>query len=86
MRNTDTPKLETIEQFRDNNGALWCVQFYYPKGKRHGNDRYWLATIAKVGTTESITCADIWHLERELGKLKNIKPQRPQRALFDELG
>ena len=86
MRNYDTPKLETIEQFRDNNGALWCVQFYYPKGKRHGNDRYWLATIAKVGTTESITCADIWHLERELGKLKNIKPQRPQRALFGELG
>lgn len=77
MRNLDTPKLETIEQFRDNTGALWCVQYYYPKGKRHGNDRYWLATIAKVGTTESITCANIWHLERELAHLK-----RGQRPLF----
>lgn len=70
MRNTDKPTIETAEQFRDNTGQLWCVQTYYPKGKRHGNDRYWMATINKVGTTESIVCADVWHLERELAKLK----------------
>ena len=70
MRNLNTPKLETTEQFRDATGALWCVQFYYPKGKRQGNDRYWLATINKVGTTHSIVCANIWHLERELRHLK----------------
>jgi len=70
MRNTSNPVIETAEQFRDHTGALWCVQTYYPKGKRHGNDRYWLTTINKVGTTETIVCADVWHLERELAKLK----------------
>ena len=70
MRNTSKPIIETAEQFRDPTGALWCVQTYYPKGKRHGNDRYWLTTINKVGTTETIVCADVWHLERELAKLK----------------
>ena len=75
MRNTDKPTLETVEQFTDNTGNLWCVQYYYPRGKRHGNDRYWLATIGKVGTTESIVCADVWHLERELSKLKRGQMQ-----------
>jgi len=70
MRNTNTPKLETLEQFKDAQGNLWCVQRYYPQGKRHGNDRYWIATIGKVGSTESITCANEWHLDRELAKLK----------------
>ncbi len=70
MRNTSNPVIETSEQFRDHTGALWCVQTYYPKGKRNGNDRYWLTTINKVGTTETIVCADVWHLERELAKLK----------------
>ena len=70
MRNTSKPVIETAEQFRDHTGALWCVQTYYPKGKRNGNDRYWLTTINKVGTTETIVCADVWHLERELAKLK----------------
>lgn len=70
MRNYNKPILETVEQFKDVNGALWCVQFYYPKGKRNGNDRYWLATIGKVGSTEAIQCADVWHLERELVNLK----------------
>ena len=67
---SNKPILETSEQFRDAQGNLWCVQTYYPQGKRNGNDRYWLATIAKVGTTESIVCADVWALERELAKLK----------------
>ena len=67
---TPKPVIETTEQFRDRTGALWCVQNYYPKGKRNGNDRYWLTTINKVGTTETIVCADVWHLERELAKLK----------------
>ena len=67
---SNKPTLETTEQFHDHDGALWCVQLYYPQGKRNGNDRYWLATIAKVGTTESIVCADVWSLERELAKLK----------------
>ena len=67
---SNKPILETNEQFRDHDGALWCVQTYYPQGKRNGNDRYWLATIAKVGTTTSIVCADVWHLERELSRLK----------------
>ena len=67
---SNKPVLETTEQFRDAEGALWCVQTYYPQGKRNGNDRYWLATIAKVGSTEAIVCADVWALERELAKLK----------------
>jgi hypothetical protein len=67
---SNKPTLETIEQFRDSTGALWCVQFYYPQGKHHGNDRYWLATINQVGTTKTITCADTWHLERELNAIK----------------
>lgn len=70
MRNLNKPTIETSEQFRDHTGNLWCVQFYYPQGKRHGQDRYWIATIAKVGSTESVVCADVWHLERELARLK----------------
>lgn len=70
MRNLTKPTIETAEQFRDHEGALWCVQNYYPQGKRQGNDRYWITTIAKVGTTTSIVCADVWHLERELSRLK----------------
>lgn len=70
MRNLNKPTIETSEQFRDHDGALWCVQFYYPQGKRSGQDRYWIATIAKVGSTESVVCADVWHLERELARLK----------------
>ena len=67
---SNKPVLETAEQFRDAQGALWCVQTYYPNGKKQGNDRYWIATIAKVGTTESVVCADVRHLERELARLK----------------
>ena len=67
---SNKPVLETTAQYRDKHGQLWCVQTYYPRGKRNGNDRYWIATINKVGTTETIVCADVWALDRELAKLK----------------
>ena len=74
---SNKPILETSEQFRDAEGNLWCVQTYYPQGKRNGNDRYWLAYINKIGTNETITCAELWHLERELDTIKH-----GQRELF----
>ena len=67
---SNKPVLETTAQYHDKHGQLWCVQTYYPRGKRNGNDRYWIATINKVGTTETIVCADVWALDRELAKLK----------------
>lgn len=67
---SNKPTTETLEQFRDKDGALWCVQAYYPDGKRKGNDRYWIATIANITTGESHVCADVWALERKLSELK----------------
>lgn len=75
MRNSTQPVLETIQQFRDGTGALWCVQFYYPNGKSKGGDRYWIGTIAKVGTTKSIPVSTLMQLDYEVGKLR-------QTALF----
>lgn len=72
MRNQSLPTLETISQFRDCNEDLWVVQLYYPKGKAKGNDRYWIGTIAKVGTTKTITCADMIHLDREVARLRQL--------------
>lgn len=67
---SNKPVLETTAQYHDQQGQLWCVQTYYPRGKRNGNDRYWIATINKVGTTQTIVCADVWALDRELAKIK----------------
>lgn len=61
MRNTKQPVLETITQWRDPAGALWCAQVYYPQGKRNP---YWIASVSMVGTTISIPCASmaqLWH-------------------------
>ena len=30
MRNHKQPTLETLQQFHDQAGHLWCVQMYYP--------------------------------------------------------
>lgn len=70
MRNHNQPTLETIQQFRDCNGDLWCVQLYYPNGKAKGNDRYWIGTIAQVGTTKSITVSNLMQLDYEVGRLR----------------
>jgi hypothetical protein len=64
MRNTKQPQLETITQFRDQAGALWCAQVYYPNGKR---DPYWVASLSMVGTTISIPCASMSQLWHEIG-------------------
>lgn len=61
MRNLTTPTIETITQWRDPAGALWCAQVYYPQGKRNP---YWIASVSMVGTTISIPCASmsqLWH-------------------------
>ena len=68
MRNHKQPTLETIQQFRDGTGALWCVQLYYPEGKK--DPRYWIGTINKVGTTKTITCSNMMQLDYEVGKLR----------------
>jgi hypothetical protein len=70
MRNNTQPTLETIQQFRDCNADLWVVQLYYPNGKAKGNDRYWIGTIAKVGTTKTITCSSMLQLDREVARLR----------------
>ena len=70
MRNQTQPTLETIQQFRDGTGNLWCVQLYYPSGKAKGNDRYWIGTINKVGTTKTITVSTMLQLDHEVGKLR----------------
>lgn len=70
MRNRTQPTLETIQQFRDGLGSLWCVQLYYPNGKAKGNDRYWIGTINKVGTTHTITVSNLMQLDYEVGKLR----------------
>jgi hypothetical protein len=64
MRNHKQPQLETITQFRDQAGALWCAQVYYPNGKR---DPYWVASLSMVGTTISIPCASMSQLWHEIG-------------------
>jgi hypothetical protein len=70
MRNLNQPTLETITQWRDPAGALWCAQVYYPKGKR---DPYWIASVNMVGTTISIPCASMSQLWHEVG----IRQQLP---------
>lgn len=65
MRTTTTPILETIEQFRDLNDHLWCVQLYYPKGKRNGNAQYWIGYLANIKTGESIPFATLAQLNKE---------------------
>ena len=70
MRNHKQPTLETIQQFRDGTGNLWCVQLYYPNGKAKGNDRYWIGTINKVGTPTTITVSNLMQLDYEVGKLR----------------
>jgi hypothetical protein len=62
MRNTTNPAIETITQWRDQAGALWCAQTYYPRGKR--DTTYAIYLVSKVGTTISIPCASVsqmWH-------------------------
>ena len=66
MRNHSQPTLETIQQFRDGLGSLWCVQLYYPNGKAKGNDRYWIGYLCQVGTTISIPCGSMSQLEHEV--------------------
>jgi hypothetical protein len=70
MRNTKQPTTETLAQWRDQAGALWCAQIHYPKGKL---DPYWVASLAMVGTTISIPCASMSQLWHEI----NIRQQRP---------
>jgi hypothetical protein len=71
MRNHTQPTLETFEQFHDHTGALWCAQVYYPEGK--AKPQYWIATLAKVGTTTSIPCASMSQLCHEIA----IRRQQP---------
>jgi len=62
MRNLNTPALETITQWRDPAGALWCAQTYYPNGKKDRS--YAIHVVSMVGTTISIPCASVsqlWH-------------------------
>lgn len=70
MRNNTQPTLETIQQFHDLRGDLWCVQIYYPKGKGAGNDRYWIGTITNISTNESRAVATIGQLDHEVRKLR----------------
>jgi hypothetical protein len=61
MRNHKQPQLETLTQWRDQAGALWCAKVYYPNGKA---DPYWIASVSMVGTTIDIPCASmsqLWH-------------------------
>ena len=68
MRNHKQPTLETIQQFRDGIGSLWCVQLYYPNGKHDPN--YWIGTINNVTTNKTITCATLAQLDYEVNKLR----------------
>jgi hypothetical protein len=70
MRNTTKPTIETITQWRDQAGALWCAQTYYPNGKKDKN--YTIHTVSMVGTTISIPCASVAQLWHEV----NIRQQR----------
>jgi hypothetical protein len=70
MRNTTKPAVETLTQWRDQAGALWCAQVYYPNGKK---DRtYTIHLVCKVGTTISIPCASVSQLWHEV----NIRQQQ----------
>ena len=76
MRTTTNPILETIEQFRDLNDTLWCVQLYYPKGKKHGNSAYWLGSLANITTGEVIPFATLAQLYKErtrLGRMTQLE-------------
>ena len=64
MRNHKQPTLETLQQFHDQAGHLWCVQMYYPQGK--ADPRYWIGYLCKVGTTISIPCGSMSQLEHEV--------------------
>lgn len=64
MRNLKQPTIETLHQFHDHAGHLWCAQLYYPNGK--ADPRYWIANLSKVGTTISIPCASMSQLEHEV--------------------
>jgi hypothetical protein len=66
MRNRNQPTLETLTQFRDPAGALWCAQLYYPEGKRK-DPRYFIASLSMVGSTVTIPCATIAQLWYEIG-------------------
>ena len=70
MRNTTTPAIETLTQWRDQAGALWCAQVYYPNGLK--NRTYNIALVCKVGTTISIPCASVSQLWHEV----NIRQQQ----------
>lgn len=69
MRNHKQPQLETLTQWRDQAGALWCAKVYYPNGKA---DPYWIASVSMVGTTIDIPCASMSQLWHEV----NIRQQQ----------
>lgn len=71
MRTHTTPITETIEHFRDCNGAVWHVDLHYPQGKARGNDRYWIATITKAGAPKpAVTCANMMQLDHEVRRMR----------------
>jgi hypothetical protein len=71
MRNTKQPAVETLTQWRDQAGALWCAQVYYPNGKK---DRtYNIHMLCMVGTTIRIPCASVAQLWHEV----NIRQTKP---------
>jgi hypothetical protein len=76
MRNQSTPTLETVTQWRDPAGALWCAQMYYPLGKRK-DSRYFIASLSMVGTTISIPCASVAQLWHEV----SIRQQPPLQCI-----
>jgi hypothetical protein len=62
---------ETIEMFKDCNGAQWRVELHYPQGKAKGNDRYWIGTITKEGAAKpAVTCAHMLQLDYEVRRLR----------------
>lgn len=72
MRNHNQPTLETITQWRDQAGALWCAQTYYPRGKKK-DPSYTIHMLCMVGTTISIPCASVAQLWHEV----NIRQSKP---------
>ena len=73
MRNFNQPALETITQWRDQAGALWCAQTYYPNGKK--DTTYTIHLVCMVGTTISIPCASVSQLWHEVNiRQKNAMP------------